>query len=291
MFSYIVLEIKDADYERVTDLVWGYKPLGVEEEKKENIKRFKVFFENQNRLQEFKNNLSNFPSYRIVEVGEIEREDWAKEWMRPIRPKRIGRDIIIYYDEIRRKKENKITLNIIPAMAFGTGFHESTIICLRMMNYLNLKNNVILDIGCGTGILSIFALLKGARKAIALDIDEFAIKETIRNALINKCLRKIILIQGRVNCLKNINFDLIVSNLTKEILLNEMEYIIPLMKRSGIWIFSGFTKEEKAQIKESLEKYFIFLRFESLRGWIAGAACGKRENGITKCFNNRSSSD
>jgi len=278
MFSYIILEIKKEDYEGATNLVWQYTPLGVEEESKEDIKRFKVFFENQNRLQEFKDNLVNFPSYRILEIGQIEKKDWAKEWMRPIRPKRIGRDIIIYYDEIRRKKENKITLNIIPAMAFGTAFHESTILCLKMMNYLNLRNNIILDIGCGTGILSIFALLKGARKAIALDIDRFAIEETIRNALINKCIRKISLIQGRVNCLKNINFDLIVSNLTKEILLNEMEYIIPLLKKMGIWIFSGFTKEEKPQIRKSLQEYFLFLRFESLRGWIVGAAIGKRKS-------------
>ena len=254
-FYYIKILSNLEEGEKLTDLIWTEHSLGVEENRSDKVVCYIAYFVDPESVEKLKAEVEKLSNYKIEEIDKIEQKDWIEDWMRQMKPRKISKDIIIVYDlqSKRRGFKNKIVITILPALAFGTGFHESTILCMKEINSMNLKGKTILDVGSGTGILSILGIKKGAKKAVALDIDEDAIKETIRNSFYNKVNKKIITIIGAVDCLRNINFDLIFSNLYKRAILEHMEKIIAMLKPGGKWILSGITLEEKVEIDERLK--------------------------------------
>ncbi len=256
-FYYIKISCGLSHSEELTEIMWSEHPLGVEENRINGSVVYTAYFVVQESVNNLRDKIDKISYYRIEEIGNIEREDWVKQWMRRMKPKRIGRNIIIVYDigKKRREYKSKIILKIVPALAFGTGFHESTILCLKELDATDVKNKCVLDLGCGTGILAILAVKKGAKKAIALDIEEDAIKETKRNSFYNRVDTKIEAVVGSINCLGDVKFDVVISNLFKGIILDNMELIIDKLKEGGKWIFSGIIDKEKGEIEQKLKLF------------------------------------
>jgi ribosomal protein L11 methyltransferase len=269
-FHFIKISCDKSNVEMLTDLIWEEHPLGVEENIDEERVCLTAFFVDKEDLNKVKEIIQKAQVYAIEQEGEVEQKDWIEQWMREMKPKRINKNIVVVYDlkYDKRKFKDKIVIIIIPSLAFGTGFHESTILCMREIDKSGLKGKKVLDVGTGSGILSILAIKKGAEKAIAVDIDEDAIKETIRNSFYNKTHIKIIPIVGTVDCINDNSFDFIFSNLYKSAILEHMDSIVSKLKEGGKWILSGITCDEKDEIDEKLREYGGKRKWRKMNEWL-----------------------
>jgi ribosomal protein L11 methyltransferase len=181
------------------------------------------------------------PQYRT-----LEEEDWEQAWKRHYQPIPIGKRLLIYPAWLPPPESDRIPLLIDPGMAFGTGTHPTTQLCLLALEELLMPGQVVLDLGCGSGILSIAAARLGSARVLALDIDPVAVKNTQENALRNNVVEKILAMQGSIELLVgNPNkewpsIDLILAN----ILAKTLEGLLPigladLVRPGGSIVLSG----------------------------------------------------
>jgi len=181
----------------------------------------------------------DFP-FPIVRKEKVEPKDW-REYYRPIE---VGKNIIIVppWEADNKKFPNKELIVINPGKAFGTGLHESTQLCLELMEELDFKGKKVLDVGCGSGILSIYAAKQGAEKVVAVDIDPFAVEETIENSKANKVEEKIEAFQGSAKDVDG-TFDVVLANLEIHIFRDVLKDISSKVGEVGI--FSGLYKVDE----------------------------------------------
>ncbi len=158
---------------------------------------------------------------------------------------------------------------IEPGMAFGTGNHETTALMIEEILKQNLIGKAVLDMGCGTGILSILASMRGAESIIAIDIDNRAIKSTTENAAYNNVLN-LEVIQGGAEALPERDFDIIYANIQRNILLNDMTQYCKVLKHGGELLMSGFYFDDLELIKEKADKMgLLFQSFTERDKWVA----------------------
>lgn len=183
------------------------------------------------------NELKNFP-FHLIRKEEVKLRDW-KEYYQPIE---ISENTVVIppWEVANEKWASKTALVINPGKAFGTGLHETTQLSLKLLEKENLKGKSLLDVGCGSGILSIFAAKKGAKKVVGIDIDPLAVEETLENAKVNK-----VELQALKASPKEIKekFDVVVANLEIHIFREVLEDILPKIEKVGI--FSGLYRLEE----------------------------------------------
>ena len=199
---------------------------------------------------------------------EIEDMDWANEWKKYYEPFYIG-NILIKPSWIDIDESDHKVVEINPGMAFGTGLHETTNLCIEQLQELNLIDKIVLDIGCGSGILSVVSSKLGAKEVFATDIDPLAIEATLENANLNK-ISNINAVKGSL--LDNVDkkYDVVVAN----ILLNVLDILIPdlpkALKKDGVFICSGLINSQKDNIVNTLEKNNLEIVEVSEKGeWIS----------------------
>jgi len=180
-----------------------------------------------------------FP-FHLVRKEEVKHKDW-KEYYKPIE---VGKNIVIVppWEVANSKFAQKEIVVINPGKAFGTGLHESTQLCLELMEELDFKGKKVLDVGSGSGILSIYAAKRGADKVVAVDIDPFAVEETLENAKTNKVEEKIEAFQGSAKDVEG-TFDVAIANLEIHIFREVLKDIAP--KIGGVGIFSGLYRVDE----------------------------------------------
>lgn len=142
----------------------------------------------------------------------------------------------------------KFEIIIHPRMAFGTGNHETTHLMIKAMLEQNLTGKNVLDMGCGSGILSILSSMKGAREITAIDIDEWSVNNTLENAVLNN-IGNILVRLGDANLLTYQQFDVVLANIQRNILLQDMHAYRKVLKPGGILIMSGFYITDLETIK------------------------------------------
>jgi len=158
---------------------------------------------------------------------------------------------------------------IEPGMAFGTGNHETTSLMISEILEQNLVGKTVLDMGCGTGILSILASQKGAEQILGIDIDQWAVNSSVENAALNK-VSNLEIIRGGAEVIPPGKFDLICANIQRNILLNDMHLYIKALKNGGELIMSGFYTEDLETIKgRAAELGLQFLRYSENDRWVA----------------------
>ncbi len=190
-----------------------------------------------------------FP-FHLVRKEEVKTKDW-KEYYKPIF---VGRNVVIVppWEVANSSFAGKDLVVINPGKAFGTGLHETTQLCLELMEELDVKGKRILDVGSGSGILSIYALKKGAEKVDAVDIDPLAVEETIENAKLNKVEDRLEAYQGGPSVLKG-TYDLVLANLEIHIFRSVLKDITPKIGEKAI--FSGlFKAKELIEMLRMMEK-------------------------------------
>lgn len=261
-------------------------------DEKSNSETFVVFYVSDNisgleSLNNIKNSLVLLKkSETILDLGElsldiknISDKDWENNWKKYFKPLPIGEKLVIKPTWEDLLEDNKrLVLNIDPGCAFGTGGHETTKLCLEFIEQYVKKDDVVFDIGCGSGILSIGALLLGAKKAFAIDIDPNASMIATENAELNNfyidkfdCVAGNILNDEKVlNNYVGKNYDVVVANIVADIII-ELSVIVPkMLKKGGYFIASGIIDTREADVLKALDECgFEVVKIASERDWVS----------------------
>ncbi|WP_321372702.1 50S ribosomal protein L11 methyltransferase [uncultured Draconibacterium sp.] len=189
-----------------------------------------------------------------VESEFIADQNWNEEWEKNyFKPLVIGGECMIRAPFHNEYPEAKYEIIIEPNMAFGTGNHETTATIIESILQNDLSGKTILDMGCGTGILSILASMKGAKQITAIDIDKWSYEGTLENAQLNN-ISNIEIRLGDASLLGNEKYDLIFANIHKNVLLNDMEAYHSVLNNGGTLIMSGFYTEDIPDIVAKAEE-------------------------------------
>lgn len=189
-----------------------------------------------------------------VESEFIADQNWNEEWEKNyFKPLVIRGECMIRAPFHTEFPEAKYEIIIEPNMAFGTGNHETTATIIESILQNDLTGKTILDMGCGTGILSILASMKGAKKITAIDIDKWSYEGTLENAQLNN-ISNIEIKLGDASLLGNEKYDLIFANIHKNVLLNDMEAYYSVLNNGGSLIISGFYTEDIPDIIAKAEE-------------------------------------
>lgn len=198
--------------------------------------------------------------------------NWMENFKKNFMPIKIGKKLLIKpaWDEKFKDFNSKGRIPVIlePGMAFGTGMHETTQLCLEAIEEFINKGDKVLDIGCGSGILSVSSLLLGAAFATAVDIDKFAVKTARANAALNNVEKSLIAVDGNWTGSISGKFDLIVANVTADILINNgLKIVNYLAGPSSVFIISGIIDERIDDVKAVILKSFSIVLEKNRGSW------------------------
>lgn len=199
----------------------------------------------------------------------IEQVNWNEEWEKNFEP--IDVDGICYIRAPFHPTQNaKYEIVIEPKMSFGTGHHETTYMMMKHLLNMEVKDMEVLDMGCGTAILAILALMKGAKHADAIDIDNWCYLNSIENAQRNN-IGNIDVYEGDAGLLtKEKIYDLVIANINRNILLNDMAAYVKTMKDEAIILFSGFYTEDIPYItEEAVKNGLVFVDQLERNNWVS----------------------
>jgi ribosomal protein L11 methyltransferase len=200
---------------------------------------------------------------------QIKEQNWNEVWESNFQPVTIGNDVYVRAPFHKKAEGVKYEIIIEPKMSFGTAHHDTTSLMIEQMLDEKIEGKSVLDMGCGTGILSILAEILGASSIVAIDIDEWAYNNALENRRKNKC-KKIDVRLGDISALENEMFDVILANINRNILLEDMKVYCDYLNDNGILLLSGFLIEDVELLKDEAKK--ISLAFNNMMmkdEWIA----------------------
>ncbi len=206
-----------------------------------------------------------------IEVGDCLTEDWQNNWKQYYHAMPIGKKLLV-----RPLWENdvdaggRVVLNIEPGLAFGTGSHPTTKLCLETLeNYIN-SDTTVLDIGCGSGILSIACLLLGAKKAVGVDIDSLAVKTAVANAEENGFTEPVFTaLQGNLSDKVSGKFSLVVANIVADVIMQFNTQVGEFLEEDGIYITGGIIENREVEVLASFaENNFKVISRAENNGWL-----------------------
>lgn len=202
-------------------------------------------------------------SYTIEEIDQV---NWNEEWEKNFEPIDVDGQCHVRAP-FHPKKDVHFDIVIEPKMSFGTGHHETTHMMIQHLLETDVTNLKTLDMGCGTAILAILAEMKGAKPIDAIDIDNWCYLNSIENAERNNC-NQISVYEGDVSLLKNKKYDLIIANINRNILLNDMQQFVDCLNKNGMLLLSGFYTEDIPFIDAScVEKGLTFVKKLERNNW------------------------
>lgn len=203
-----------------------------------------------------------------VDTFDCADEDWLNNWKQYFQPTEIGDKLLIRptwrenYDP-----KGRVVINLDPGLAFGTGTHETTSLCLNVLEKIVTENTTVLDVGCGSGILAIASLLLGAKSAVGVDIDELAVKTAAENAELNNVTERFTAIHGNFTEKVEGKFDIVVANIVADAIMFLSEGVMDFMKDDSIYIMSGIIDTRVDEVIESVSKNFEITDKLFKNGW------------------------
>ena len=212
-----------------------------------------------------------------IKVTNVKEEDWANNWKQFFKPFNIGDKFLIKPTwETVENKDNRKILEIDPGMSYGTGTHETTALCLEVMEKLDLKDKEVLDLGCGSGILSIGALLMEAKHLNLVDIDQNSVKIAGENIMGNDFDKKVFdahcgniiddeALREKIGYKK---YDVIFANIVADVLKAMSPYFNEFLKENSTLVVSGIISERKDEVVDTIkEKGFTVLEEYERGAW------------------------
>tara|TARA_R110002096_G_scaffold386418_3_gene580478 strand:+ start:20501 stop:21340 length:840 start_codon:yes stop_codon:yes gene_type:complete len=182
----------------------------------------------------------NSKDFKIeYQVDKLENKNWNEEWETNYEPIDLDGQVYIRAPFHESKANYPIEIIIEPKMSFGTGHHQTTRLMSRLILQMNLDGKKVLDMGTGTGVLAILAEIQNAGEILAIDNFEWAVENSIENAEKNNC-KKIKALHGDADTLKDLNFDVVLANINRNVLLEDMKTYIDTLSLGGELVLSGF---------------------------------------------------
>jgi len=204
-------------------------------------------------------------SYTIEEIDQV---NWNEEWEKNFEAIEVD-GICHVRAPFHPKTDAKFDIIIEPKMSFGTGHHETTHMMIQHLLEIDVTGKKTLDMGCGTAILAILAEMKGAHPIDAIDIDNWCYLNSIENAERNNC-NQITVYEGDAELLKGKKYDLIIANINRNILLNDMQTYVDCLNKEGILLLSGFYSEDIPFIDASCaEKGLTYQKKLDRNNWVS----------------------
>ncbi len=226
-----------------------------------------------------KDSINNLILYNIdiglnkVTISEVNEEEWATAWKKYYNPVKISErfTIVPTWEEYTPVSSDELIIELDPGMAFGTGTHPTTVMCIQALGKTVKAGDEVIDVGTGSGVLSIAAAMLGAKHIRAYDLDDVAVTQARLNAKLNKVHSKIEIAQNNLlDGVENNSADLVVANILAEVILRFTSDAAKIIKPGGCFIASGIIQQKKEQVKEAL----LFAGFEisetmMMEDWVA----------------------
>ncbi|MCM3637362.1 50S ribosomal protein L11 methyltransferase [Sporosarcina luteola] len=207
-----------------------------------------------------------------VQTNEVDEEDWATAWKKYYHPVKIsGRFTIVPTWEVYEPVDSdELIIELDPGMAFGTGTHPTTVMCLQALEKYVKKGDTVIDVGTGSGVLSIGAALLGASHVHALDLDEVAVQAAKENISLNKVDEVVEVTHG--NLLDSVNepASIIVANILAEVIMTFSGDAYTILPEDGLFIVSGIIAQKRDLVKDDLQsKGFEIIESVLMEEWVA----------------------
>jgi ribosomal protein L11 methyltransferase len=188
-----------------------------------------------------------------VEHEKMHEEDWANTWKQYYKPSKVGEKIVVkpIWEEYA-PKDGELVVDLDPGMAFGTGTHETTRMCIQALERYVKEDSTVFDVGCGSGILAIAAAKLGSKLAIGVDLDPVAVESSIENVKYNN-LNNIEILHGNLVEVIDSKADIVVANILAEIICILADDVKRVIKEGGIFITSGIIHDRVDMVCEKLE--------------------------------------
>ena len=200
----------------------------------------------------------------------VDGDDWIDVWKKHFRPIHLGKIVVVPEWIAYEAAEDERVVLLDSNMAFGTGEHETTSMCVELMQSYITPNSVCIDVGCGSGILGISAVKLGASKAYLTDIDMIAVESSLHNAKLNKVDEKTVVAHSNLLDNTDIQGDIMMANITGEVLKMFAPSIPKNLKKDGVLILSGIIESRLAMVKQAYEAVGLEVALEKRKGeWFA----------------------
>lgn len=206
--------------------------------------------------------------YTLNTTG-VRQEDWETSWKQYYHPIEIGRRLAVAPSWEAYESE-RVTLRLDPGMAFGTGTHETTFLCLEVLDEVVQPGDAVLDVGTGSGILAVAALLLGAGSALGIDIDPMAVRTATENAARNGVDARFTAKAGDLAASTEGRYNLITANIVADAIRKLAPSIPPLLAEGGLFVASGIIDEREADVVSALEAAGLTVQqARHKNGWVA----------------------
>lgn len=212
-------------------------------------------------LDELKEQLSHLTDYGIdigkgtIAVNDVHEDEWAHAWKKYYKPVNVSERMTIkpVWEAYEPKRPDEIIIEMDPGMAFGTGTHPTTILCLRALEKYLQPGDRVYDVGTGTAILSIAAVKLGADHVLAMDLDEVAVRSAEANIELNGVHERITVRQNNLLDGVDEQVDLVVANILAEVIVRFTDDVYRVLKPGGVFIASGIIAAREADVKAAME--------------------------------------
>lgn len=210
-----------------------------------------------------------------VEIKHVDEEDYANSWKQYYKPIKIGNRIVIVPEwEPYEKADGEITVALNPGMAFGTGTHETTSMCIEALQDIVFEGDEVLDIGCGSGILSVTALLCGANHADATDIDRNAVNVAYENAELNGVKDRLHATEDNILSAESPirtagkKYNVVIANIVADVIIEICGFVKTLIKPYGCFVASGIISERLDDVVKAMnDNGLCVAAIHEKRGW------------------------
>ncbi|RKJ40327.1 50S ribosomal protein L11 methyltransferase [Acutalibacter sp. 1XD8-33] len=213
-----------------------------------------------------------------IDCADCVIDDWLNNWKKYFKPVPIGQKLLIRpIWETDFNPMGRAVLNLEPGLAFGTGTHETTRLCLEFIEENLSPGSRFLDMGCGSGILSVAALLLGAESAVGIDIDPLAVKTAQENARLNKMEKNFTGICGNLAEKVTGQYQMITANIVADVVIQLTKDVPQFLAPGGIYIISGIIDTREQDVLDALQDRFTVVSRKEDHGWIAMALSARRD--------------
>jgi len=197
--------------------------------------------------------VGHFASISEIKEREVEEEDWESNWKEYFHPIRVGSNLVICPTWRKHQSlDDDVLIKLDPGMAFGTGHHPTTRMCMELLETLIVGGEKVIDVGCGSGILSISAAKLGAGDILGIEVESRAVEVALENCELNGISPQITILNGTFPEIRveNASFDVALANIAAKVVINLSEYIVGAVANGGRLVLSGILKNSLKDVEK-----------------------------------------